>query len=604
MGDTSRRRWGGLLLAAAFALFARCAASRPATRHPDESAAGRRRAVLASFDGVGGQRLSELLARQGALPAGGYRRVAARGLYALYSIPPTPSLTAVAHVTHVTGALPQVMGIVANTLRDFSGPFGTTISGFAAPIRAETLWQAARRQGRRTGSILYPGADGASPDRSADFGMAWPGDPIFGPKLHVLEADAWRLVEGPPAEGFSESRRVTVDLAGPAQRVALTALDGTDDGRVNYDRMLVETPAGPRVVVKPGDWFPAELAGNGARTGAWCKLLVLGADLSRSEVYVGAVNRSHAYPEDFLRVLDAELGFWPGTPDEIRFGARSARPEVFLEQAERISDFITRAQLLAIHRGDWDLMLLYNPVADETGHEFLLVDPRQAGYTADRSRRLTALADHGYTLADGALARIDAALSPDDSLFVTSDHGMTPLWAEIFPNEILRAAGFVLADADGAISPDSRAFAVVSSGNAHVHVNPSADAAAVLPAIEKLFRAFRADGESPWEVIVTRDAAGALGLRAPESGDLILIAKPGIAVGSSLRPGKGPTGIPAGLGGHGYVNVHPRLHASFLAAGPRIPVRRVAEVRSWEIAARVAGALGMEPPRQAASPRP
>ena len=91
----------------------------------------------------------------GKLPAGAFRRLAARGFHAVRSIPPTPSLTAVSHITHVTGALPEVTGIVSNLMRDFSRPFPRTISGFDAPIRAETLWQAARRQGKRVGVMLY-----------------------------------------------------------------------------------------------------------------------------------------------------------------------------------------------------------------------------------------------------------------------------------------------------------------------------------------------------------------------------------------------------------------------------------------------------------------
>jgi len=488
---------------------------------------------------------------------------------------------------------------VANVLRNVSGPFGTTISGFDAPIRAETLWQAARRQGRRTGVMLYPGGDGASPERTADFGMAWPPAAAVEPTIHVLDAAAWAPVEAAPPPSFSPARLAVVAFAATAG-VSLTAIDGTDDQRVNYDRMIIEAPTGPRVTVRPGDWFPAEVASEEGRTGAWCKLLALAPDLSRAEIYLGALHRSVGYPRDFVRTLDDRIGFWPGPPDKVWFGARSSRPEVFLEQAERISEFITRAQLLALGRGDWDLMLLYNPVADETGHEFLMVDPRQRGYSAEGARRLGAYADRGYEIADRSLRAIDDALRPEDTLFVTSDHGMHPLWAEVFPNEILRRGGFVTADAAGGIAPESAAFAVASSGIVHVYLNPSANAAVVLPAVERAFRQLRVDGESPWDVVVARDEAGPLGLRAPESGDLILIARPGVGVSRSLRPETGPVGVPPGLGGHGYRNVYPRLHASFLAAGPGIPRGRIPEVRSWEIAARVAAALGIEPPRHAA----
>ncbi|HEY6146198.1 MAG TPA: alkaline phosphatase family protein, partial [Thermoanaerobaculia bacterium] len=145
---------------------------------PQPSGAAGRRAVMISFDGVSGTRLARLMSTPGKLPAGGYARLAERGLFAERARPPTPALTAVSHVTLATGALPWQTGIVSNTILDRTKPFPATISGFDAPIRADTLWEAARRQGKRVGSMLFPGADGQTPARSADWGMVFVADPI------------------------------------------------------------------------------------------------------------------------------------------------------------------------------------------------------------------------------------------------------------------------------------------------------------------------------------------------------------------------------------------------------------------------------------------
>ena len=162
----------------------------------------------------------------GKLPAGAFRRLAARGFHAVRSIPPTPSLTAVSHITHVTGALPEVTGIVSNLMRDFSRPFPRTISGFDAPIRAETLWQAARRQGKRVGVMLYPGADGTAPERTADWMMTWPGDPIAPGRLRLVAAAAWLPVEASEApRSFSPARRTILPFAGTSHSVQLVALE-------------------------------------------------------------------------------------------------------------------------------------------------------------------------------------------------------------------------------------------------------------------------------------------------------------------------------------------------------------------------------------------
>ncbi|HEY6928431.1 MAG TPA: alkaline phosphatase family protein, partial [Thermoanaerobaculia bacterium] len=283
-----QRRRLALLLLLAWALPSRGA-----------DAPARRRAVLISFDALGGERLQTLLARPDAFPAGGFRRIAERGFVAERAIPPTPALTAVSHITIATGALPSATGIVSNTMLDRSKPFGTTMSGFDAPIRADTLWEAAHRQGKRVGSMLFPGADGKTPARSADWGMTWPDWPPNYGRRFRLERKDWR--EGETSEkSFSPARRLSVPLGSDGRTLTAVAIDATDDSRVDYDHLRIEPEVGAAVDVRSGDWFPVEVRSEEGRTGAWCKLLALEPDLSRAELYVGPLNRNTGYPRAFV----------------------------------------------------------------------------------------------------------------------------------------------------------------------------------------------------------------------------------------------------------------------------------------------------------------
>jgi predicted AlkP superfamily pyrophosphatase or phosphodiesterase len=586
-----------LVLAALLSPLAACGpAAAPRTPATGPTASGR--AVLISFDSLAGVRLEGLMRDPAKLPAGAFRRLAARGFHAVRSVPPTPSLTAVAHITHVTGALPQATGIVANMMRDFSKPFPATISGFAAPIRAETLWQAARRQGKRVAVMSYPGADGNGPDRTADWMMTWPGEPLAKGRLWTIPRSAWEEPGSATGDGrsFSPVRRTTLAFGDTNYRVRLAAADGTDDGRVDYDRVIVE---GMKTPVRVGEWFPVEVANPEGRTGAWCRVIALAPDLSEARIYVGPLSHSTGFPAEWVRTLDEKIGFWPGVPDSTAFGADSATPELFLEQADRLVDFLTRAELLAIARTDWDLLLIYQPEVDETGHEFLLVDPRQPRFTPERSARFLGFIERSYALADRSLDAIEKALRPDDSLFVTGDHGMTAIWAEISIIDLLREAGLVQLDAQRKILPSSDLLPVPVSGIVHVYRNPKG-APDALDRAEKILREFRVREESPFDRIVRREAAGDLGLRAPESGDLIALAKPGYLFAREAREDGALVGERADYGGHGYRNVYPEVDATFFAAGPGIPHRKVAAIGSWEIAARVAKALGISPPRDAA----
>jgi predicted AlkP superfamily pyrophosphatase or phosphodiesterase len=558
----------------------------------------RRRALLISFDALAGERLQERLAAPGKLPFGGFRRIAERGFMASRSVPPSPALTAVSHITIATGALPAATGIVSNWMLDRSKPFGTRISGFDAPIRSETLWEAAHRQGKRVGVMLFPGADGKAAGRRADWGLTWPDwPPVYGKRHRLTEADWQRPNGGEPS--FSPPRRLTLALGSSGHALTAIAIDSTDDGHVNYDHLRIEPETGEAADVKPGSWFAVEVKATDGRTGAWCKLLTLAPDLSATEIYLGPLNRNHGYPREFIRELDEKVGFWPGAGDEKAFGARSDHPEILYEQVDRLASFITQAQLFAVARKDWDLLLCYQPEVDTLSHEFWLIDPAQPEFTWDRAAGFQLMIDRAYDLADRSLDSIERALSASDGIFVTSDHGMTPIWNEIYPNELLRHAGFLKTDAHQELDPSSTSVAVCDGAIAHIYLNPIADRS-VLPKIETLFSEFRVRGESPFEVIVRREEAGSLGLDAPESGDLIVLGKPGFHFAKTLPKEPSPVGLPTDYGAHGYRNVHREIQASFLAAGPGIAHEKVETINSWEIAARVSRFLGIEPPRNAA----
>jgi hypothetical protein len=442
--------------------------------------------------------------------------------------------------------------------------------------------------------MSYPGADANGPERTADWMMTWPGDPLAPGGMRSLPKSAWQAMKaGAAPKSFSPVRRATLAFGKTSHTAALLAVDGTDDGKVDYDHVLVEGRE-----VRVGEWFPVEVASPEGRTGAWCRLMALAPDLSGAEIYLGPLGRSTGLPADWVRTLDKKIGFWPGVPDSTTFGADSNRPELFLEQADRLVDFLTRADLLAIARSDWDLLLMYQPEVDETGHEFLLIDPRQPRFTPERSARFLGFVEQSYALADRSLDTIERALRPDDSIFVTGDHGMTAIWAEISIIDILREAGLVRLDADRKVSASSPLLPVPASGIVHIYRNPSAGPD-TLDRAERIVRDFRVAGESPFDRIIRREDAKDLGLQAPESGDLIVLARPGYLFAREARADGALVGERGDYGGHGYRNVYPEIDATLFAAGPGIPHQVVDSIGSWEIAALVAKALGIAPPRDA-----
>ena len=307
------------------------------------------RAVLLSFDGVSGERLSKLLA-EGQAAA---RRLPARRR-------PRPLRAA------LDPAEPVVDRGVPRHARDGRAPRedGHRRQLDARPkqaVRDEAL--RLRRADPRRDALAGGAAAGKAASRSSSIRGAtagrpsaggiseWPGSYDFGsdPRLETIGASRWgEAKESVPS--FSPPRSLRLALLSTAHAFSVTALDTTDDGRTNYDRVRVQGEAGPPVEAREGEWFPVEVAGEPSRTGAWCKVLRLAPDLSETKIYVGALNSNRAYPEEFRRELDRRVGFWPGRPDDGSLGADTPWEQSFREQADRIADFLTRATILVLDR--------------------------------------------------------------------------------------------------------------------------------------------------------------------------------------------------------------------------------------------------------------
>ncbi|MEO8054583.1 MAG: alkaline phosphatase family protein [Acidobacteriota bacterium] len=581
----TRRVARSAILGLALVVLARCETTRPAPSG---------RVVAISFDGLGGVRLNEFLAA-GTLDAGGFAAFAARGLLAGRAVDVTPSLTPVAHIAAITGASPAKTGIVANQFREPGSPFGTQTSGFAASIGSETLWEAARRQGRRVAVITYPGADGATEARRGDFGLVWPEKPARDSAFVSVAGDAWTDAAGAP-KSFSPPRaaRVVVQTPAGAATLGLVATDTTDDATANYDLVSVSREDGATSArlgaVAAHGWFALAMPGAGGSFTAWCRLEELDPSLARAEFYVGAFNAVPGYPEDFRRRLEAAVGGWPGAPDYALVRPPRGNYPAHEEQAARLAEYLTKAILFTIRSERFDLLVGYQPLVDEIEHAF---EPGPYGGSRDAVVR-------AFRTADRTAAAILAALSTRDSFLFFSDHGIVPLETGVNIEKYLLEKGWTPVGPKGPKGGERRVQICATSGIAHVYLDPAlaagartAAAAALLADLEGL----AALKEGLVDEVVPHADLARLGLDHPRSGDIVVLLAPGA---DFWRGGAQILGKPGNRGGHGYRATHPVLDASFGAIGPGIAPARPETVSLLEVAARAARALGIDPPRGAA----
>ncbi len=611
------------LLPVASALTALLLATACRTAAPPAGGSGR--VILVSLDGASATELHRLY-QAGALQGGGFSRFYDEGEVASSLTPVDPTLTAVNHISLATGFPPAQTGIVSNNFRVADSPWGERTSGFAAPIGTETLWEAAKRQGKRTGVWAFPGADDTSPRRRGDWGLTYVGRALRTSSRAYLSRASFRpsgAGEAEPADlpqhfGSALSARVEIDEGSPeaaGRSLELIALDVDDDGEEAYGELLVSSPGSDRARQRlvPGGW--CRIVWSEVPSGAavrWIKLLDFPPDLSRVRLYIGAEYANQAYPPKFAADLADRDLIWPGPPDDDSYEATwEGKPGIDLstwtEQTARFGDFFLDGIAYGAGRPDWDLLLGYVPTIDEAGHELLLEESRQPQFTPERKNDFAAARRDVWQSIDRGLARLLAAVDlRTTTVILVSDHGMVPVVGRIDPNALLRKAGLASLGTDGRVVPAaSRAMAISSGGVSHIYLAPGVTTSQRSPILADLRRRFARlaiDGKHGIDRIFAHDELGPLGLDHPNSGDLVLFARVGFTFAEWPLPGgaiSAPTDV---YGMHGYLyqggKGDPRLAGIYLALGRGIEKRTLGQVKNTDVALRVAAYLGIEPPRR------
>ncbi|MFQ6058524.1 MAG: alkaline phosphatase family protein [Anaerolineae bacterium] len=585
------------------------------------------RLILLSLDGARADSVDHFLADGTMLHLA---HLVAQGVKAAYAQTVDPSLTAPAHISLATGAYPARTGIVANTFHTVTDPIYRTTRGFNAPFQAEPLWVTARRAGQRVITIAFPGADGTEPARRGELTLAYGVRDGYSfvkymTASHFGEAEGWD-----PGDRTFEHSRANLGTR-TANRLFFRTFEHGDfdlnilvadtvfDGLERYDTAFLDFDKdlsnGFQAELREGEWGTVILPLGPGLVGAWVKLLRLSPDLAHFDVYLGGSHHNTGYPPSFVAAIDHQVGFWPGSPDSFQLEAGRIDEATYLEQMARLADYLMDATLYALAHYDWDLVLTYQPQTDEAGHQFLLLDEHQRGYSPQRAELYARYYRYGYQLADENLGRLLEAVDlSDTAIFVTSDHGMAPIHSYVNVNVALIQAGLLVLQDTEQYRIDvakTRANAVTSGGAVHIYINlqgreeggivPPEDYEEVQEEIVRVLTEIRdpLNSQPVFPRILKRQDLAALHLDASNAGDVFAQARPGYY--PDFHRDRTEIFQPTEFyGQHGYNATLPWMRAIFVAAGPGIKEGvTVGPVRLVDLAPTAARLLGFAPPETA-----
>ncbi len=574
--------------------------------------------IVLSFDGCANQLVEKYLRED--FKNKGLGRIEKEGILSPMQVS-LPSLTAASHISIVTGATPGQHGIVSNNFHKTTESILKSTNGFSAEIDPKTpaLWEIAKAQGKRVGVVTYPGLDGSSERRTADWGLIYTESESSPFLLVFTKADFQEYAGALPQEFRSYSTPLVATLTLLENKILaktnsslahhhgnngknedevekvkrpfkVLAIDSTPDQTKNYDTLIFDEDSdfkngntGKVSLEEP--WVGLGFRSSGALKGSWCKLLSFRPDLSMIELYVGALNVTRAYPESFQDLIAEKAGFWPGAPDRKN---PIVTDEIILEQALRFSRYLTKVTLLAAKTQKWDLLLAYQPILDELEHQYFMTSPKQKDYTPEKSKRYLEIIRQGYLEVNKAVEQMMSEL-PNTNFVIVSDHGMEPLHTIYYPNRVLAKKGylpFLTLDSDpDATKIKARSFS--SGGLGHVYINLKGrepDGVVSKENFEKLKQEIVSlfKKESAIAQVWTKEEAQKVGLNHPHSGDIILVGEPGFHLNDDMKTGE--SAEPASFyGQHGYDPSLESMKAIFAAWGPTIRSNSKGEISYKEV---------------------
>lgn len=607
--------------------------------------------VLISFDGMRND-LTRRYVNEGKLP--NIKKVIENGAMAEFAKTISPSLTAPSHAAIATGATPMKTSIVSNVWKEPDAALTNKEDAFSSELEVDPLWVEARKQGKTTATVAFAGANpqtGKQGDYSIYYGDTW--SPSREEKLKFRKASDWKNAP----KSYSPYKEANFQIQiNKHKKIILYVLayDSRDDQKENYEHFVVSESKNLHKDgkgVKKGSWGTISFkVKKGQIAGTWFRFAPEDSQLEKATpMYRSAVTSGQIDgPKGFAEKISERYGVFPPQDDDPALEKGWISREEYEELSARFVNWVTDVSLFIKEEYDPDLLMFYAPQIDHQEHRYLLTDPRQPGYTQQKSKTYKKYIEWAYQTADQVVGKTVESLDENDHLFIVSDHGMEPAHSTLEPNKVLKDNGLLVTDNEGKVDlTKTKAIAIPSGSAAHVYINlESREKGGIVP--ESDYQKVREEITSLFEAVeVTRNVNGpvvshhfkemwssirneglslnalkestsdlfrhALNLRVhpydivnaiPKEddevstnrnvGDILLMAAPGYIMGNGMSEVVKPA---VELGTHGGDPNREKLKAVFIVMGPDIPKgKQIKPISNLDIAPTIYEILGLETP--------
>ncbi|MEY4631744.1 MAG: hypothetical protein RIQ81_1864 [Pseudomonadota bacterium] len=373
------------------------------------SAAQQTRGYFISIDGLQ-PRLLESYLNSSSARAGGFKKLWSHGTVFSHAKAHMISITAASHASTATCSSPAKHGITGNHfLRGHK-----RVSGFKEPLNAETMWQAARRQGKKVASFAYVAVDGSSPERSADIGITYPDDSMMGkPAVVTLTENGGKPVELVTTLDPAKDVKVTLKFSA----TVATSVPGKG-ARVDYTDLAGKN----HTVTLPGAGSRDKTANILIHDGERMRKILIRRLASPEHTWlVSRASYNAAHPDAFRRSLDEAGLVWPDV--NIKGLDVDLAPSDAVAVQGSLDDFITEVAVKTVKETNPDIVLFYQPLIDSTGHGFQNKLPDTGNIHGKDA--VSMAFKQAFTRVDGNLRRLLSTSRPSDVVAMMGDHGMT-----------------------------------------------------------------------------------------------------------------------------------------------------------------------------------